>query len=163
MPAGVGTWPAFWMLGANRPQVGWPASGEIDIAEMLARDPRKVMGTLHGPPDPDSDVEIAPRADGKKLQYQIGDKIFADQDLSADFHTYAINWKPNRIDWLFDNQIYATATKAAAVAKGGDWVFNQPFTLILNTAVGGKFGGPPAESMKAEPQRFLIDYVRIYK
>jgi len=132
MPAGTGTLPAFWMLGADFPSVGWPRTGEIDIVEAPARTPRTVFTTLHLPS----------AADGTHIQYPMWDcSVFCNQfdhsaALSADFHTYGLEWYPGRMDFFFDGRKIKTVTKASVEAVGGNWVFdNREFFLMLNVAV----------------------------
>lgn len=146
VPGGAGLWPAFWALGTNIGQVGWPQSGEIDIMETVGRLPNRLFGTIHGP--------------GYSGEHGFGKTIDLPQPLSNDFHTYAIEWQPDKIVWYFDNQPYHTATPANLPAK--QWVFNQPFFLILNVAVGGNLGGQVGPTTTF-PQTMTIDYVRQYQ
>ena len=143
LPAGQGIWPAFWMLGTG--PGGWPGAGEIDIMENIGRLPNTVHGTIHGPG--------YSGANGSTAQYK------APSRLSDGFHTYAIEWQPNRITWFFDGIRYATRTPADT--GGNRWVFDHPFYLLLNLAVGGTWPGYP-DASTVFPQRFLIDYVRVY-
>ena len=78
IPRGQGIWPAFWMLGTNITQVGWPASGEIDILENIGREPRTVHDTIHGP--------------GYSGVNEIGSSYQGDEDFADDFHVYAVDW-----------------------------------------------------------------------
>lgn len=146
MPRGQGMWPAFWMLGADFGQVGWPASGEIDIMENVGFEPSTVHGTLHGPG--------YSGGNGIGAGYTLpGGEQFAD-----DFHTFAVDWAPDRISWSVDGQVYQTRTPADT--GGNPWVFNKPFFLILNLAVGGDWPGPP-DGNTTFPQELVVDYVRV--
>jgi beta-glucanase (GH16 family) len=148
MPAGQGLWPAFWMLGDDIEKVGWPTCGEIDIMENIGKEPSVNHGSIHGP-GYTGDVGI-------EAHYTLpGGKKFSD-----DFHTYAIEWEPDVIRFYVDDVLYATQSKAS-LRTGQRWVFDHPFFLILNVAVGGDWPGSPDASTKF-PQRMLVDYVRVY-
>ena len=147
IPDGQGIWPAFWMLGADTRRNGWPACGEIDVMENIGREPDTVHGTIHGP------GYSGAKAIGKLFQIAGG-------RFSADYHVYAVEWSPERIDFLVDGQSYHTVTPAALPA-GAKWVFDHPFFLILNVAVGGAWPGNP-DGSSAFPQQMLVDYVRVY-
>ena len=142
-----GLWPAFWMLGADFPQVGWPTSGEIDIMEHLGRIPDTTYSTVHGP------------------NYfgggGIGSPYTIAGDFAAAFHTYAVDWSADRMTFSVDGTSFLTLTRAQVEARGR-WVFDHPFFLILNNAVGGDWPGPPNASTVL-PQRMLVDYVRVYQ
>jgi len=144
VPNGSGLWPAFWMLGGGN----WPTDGEIDIMEVVGRDPNRLYGTLHGP--------------GYSGGNGYGANIVAGSPWYAAFHNYAVDWSQNQIVWTVDGQEYFRATPASLQAAKGNvtWVYNHPFFIILNLAVGGNFGqgnpaGLPAES------KMLIDYVHV--
>ncbi|HYF66122.1 MAG TPA: family 16 glycosylhydrolase, partial [Herpetosiphonaceae bacterium] len=145
---GAGLWPAFWTLGTDIGRVGWPKSGEIDIMEYVGRDPGEntVFGTIHGP------------------GYNGGASIGGTRDLATqvpdDFHTFAVEWQPNLIKWYVDDSLYFTATPASVAGK--EWVFNHPFFLLLNVAVGGNFGGAVGPNTTF-PQETKVDYVRVYQ
>jgi len=144
MSRGQGMWPAFWMLGNDIGDVGWPQSGEIDVMENVGFEPSQVHGTIHGPG--------YSGADGIGAGYSISG-AFAD-----DFHTFAVDWSPNRIVWSVDGTAYQTRTPADL---GGDqWVFDKPFFLILNLAVGGYWPGDPDGSTPF-PNTLVVDYVRV--
>jgi len=149
IPRGQGIWPAFWVLGANSGQVGWPACGEIDIMENAGRDPGTNHGSLHGP------------------GYSGGNDLTALYRLPAgsffkdDFHVFAVEWEENVVRFYVDDNLYETRTPADSTAKGGRWVFDHPFSIILNLAVGGSFGGVP-NATTVFPQTLLVDYVRVY-
>jgi beta-glucanase (GH16 family) len=138
---GTGTWGAFWLLGANIDDRGWPGCGEIDVAELLGRDPKKNYGTLHGP---------LSGGGGR------GDTVAMDNGFANDYHTYAIDWLPDQITWYLDGQLFATVNKTDK-----DWVFDHEFYLIMNLAMGGIFGGDIDPAVKDATMSF--DYVRAYQ
>jgi beta-glucanase (GH16 family) len=147
VPFGQGIWPAFWMLGDNIDSAGWPTCGEIDIMENIGREPSIAHGTLHGPGysggSPLTGLYTLP--DGQK---------FAD-----DFHTFAIEWEPSAIRFYVDDALYQTKTPADAA--GRQWVFDHPFFIILNVAIGGNWPGSP-DATTTFPQEMAVDYVRVY-
>jgi beta-glucanase (GH16 family) len=128
------------MLGDNIRSAGWPNCGEIDIMEHVGREPFKVFGTLHGPG--------YSGASGISATHTLSTKV------SNDFHTFAIEWEPKRIRFYIDRVLYKTRTDA--------WVFDHPFFLILNVAVGGSFPGNP-DGTTVFPQSMQVDYVRVYR
>ena len=146
IPRGQGLWPAFWLLGADIDKVGWPASGEIDVMENIGREPAVVHGTLHGPG-------------------YSGDKGITSSDsltsaaFADDFHLFAVEWTPDEIRWLVDGQEYRRATPTD-LPTGSRWVFDHPFFLLLNVAVGGAWPGDP-DASTTFPQRMIVDYVRV--
>jgi beta-glucanase (GH16 family) len=146
-PFGPGIWPAFWMLGSNFDTVGWPQSGEIDLMELRGQEPSKIAGSLHGP------------------GYSAGNAISRSFTLSnarfdTEYHVFAIEWFEDRIDYYVDDVRYQRITRED-VEDEGEWVFNQPFFMILNIAVGGNYVGPPSDQTPL-PQEMVIDYVRVY-
>ena len=148
VPRGQGMWPAFWMLGEDIPKVGWPASGEIDIMEIIGKDPSTAYGSLHGPGYNGSR--------GYRGEYRLpGSVEFADA-----FHTFAIEWEPNVVRFYVDDTLYETRTPAD-VPAGKKWVYDHDVFLILNVAVGGTWPGDPDNSIF--PQSMAIDYVRVYQ
>jgi len=149
IPAGQGMWPAFWMLGNDITSVGWPKCGEIDIMENIGKEPGTVHGSLHGPSTsgPTSDLSAA-------------FSLPAGQNFAGDFHLYAVEWEPGTIRFYVDTNLYATFTSSQWPA-GGAWVFDHPFFIILNVAVGGSWPGSP-DSTTVFPQQMLVDYVRVY-
>ncbi|MEV6490288.1 family 16 glycosylhydrolase [Actinoplanes sp. NPDC051633] len=144
IPRGQGIWPAFWMLGNDLGSVGWPNSGEIDIMENIGREPNTVHGTVHGP--------------GYSGGAAIGGARTIGSPLADGFHTYAVDWSPNLIIWYLDGSEYFRVTPASL--NGNRWVFDHPFFMILNVAVGGAWPGNPDASTQF-PQRMVIDYVRV--
>jgi hypothetical protein len=146
IPRGQGMWPAFWMLGNDIGQVGWPNSGEIDVMENVGFEPSTVHGTLHGPGYSGTG--------GIGAAYTLpGGQKFADA-----FHTFAVDWSPEAITWSVDGTVYQRRTPADL--GGQKWVFNKPFFLILNLAVGGYWPGDP-DGSTVLPQQLLVDYVRV--
>ncbi|MER8001354.1 family 16 glycosylhydrolase [Streptomyces sp. NPDC095613] len=146
VPRGQGMWPAFWMLGSDIGQVGWPNSGEIDIMENVGFEPGTVHGTIHGPGYSGSG--------GIGAGYTLpGGQAFADA-----FHTFAIDWSPEAITWSVDGNVYQRRTPADL--GGRSWVFNKPFFLILNLAVGGYWPGDP-DGSTSFPNQLVVDYVRV--
>ncbi len=149
IPRGQGLWPAFWLLGNNFEKTGWPDSGEIDIMENIGREPISIHGSMHGP-GYSGDF-------GLTSEYKLpgGDEFF------DDFHVFAIEWEPKVVHFFVDQELYATFTPSRLPA-GMHWVFDHPFFIILNVAVGGDWPGSP-DSTTVFPQVMLVDYVRVYK
>jgi beta-glucanase (GH16 family) len=148
VPFGQGIWPAFWMLGDDIDQVDWPNCGEIDIMENIGKEPATVHGTIHGPG--------YSGAGGVTAAFSLPSGRFAD-----DFHVFAVEWEPNAIRFYVDDHLYATQTPAALPA-GTKWVFDHPFFILLNVAVGGSFPGSPDQT-STYPQTMEVDYVRVYR
>lgn len=144
LPKGDGIWPAFWMLGGNIDEVGWPRCGEIDVLEYVGRRPGEVFTTLH--------TEAGHGDNGAS-------KTTPFADIEEGFHRYAAEWTPRRITFFVDDQmVYTFDPKKRTEAV---WPFDQPFYLLLNVAVGGKFGGPEVDDT-IFPQEFIVDYIRVY-
>jgi beta-glucanase (GH16 family) len=148
LPAGKGVWPAIWMLGMNIGQVGWPKCGEIDIMEYVGFDPNTVYANVHM-----AKYNHA-KGNGK------GSKIKADKPY-ASFHTYAVEWTTEKMDFFFDENKYFTFENEHGSADV--WPFDQPHYLIVNLAIGGSWGGQKGIDESIFPQQFLIDYVRVYQ
>jgi beta-glucanase (GH16 family) len=144
---GQGMWPAFWMLGNNIGQVGWPGCGEIDIMENIGKEPTKVHGSMHGPGYSGSS--------GLTATYTLPSGNFAD-----DFHIFSVEWEPSVVRFYVDGNLYETRTPADLPA-GKTWVFDHPFFILLNVAVGGDWPGSPDQTT-VFPQSMLVDYVRVY-
>jgi beta-glucanase (GH16 family) len=145
-PFGPGMWPAFWLLGANIDEVNWPQCGEIDVMELRGQIPNKIAGSLHGP------------------GYSAGDAITADFELEnsrfdREYHIFAIEWGEDFIDYFVDDFLYQRITPKDV---DGEWVYDKPFFMILNLAVGGDYVGFPT-SQTLFPQKMEIDYVRVYQ
>ncbi|UPQ78046.1 glycoside hydrolase family 16 protein [Flavobacterium azooxidireducens] len=149
LPLGQGLWPAFWMLGSNIDQDGWPKCGEIDIMEYLGNSPTKILGTLHGPG--------FSGAESIGKTYTLRNSRFDDK-----FHVFGVEWSENHINWYVDDVLYNQITRKQVEDEGGEWVFNNSFFMILNMAVGGDLPGSP-NANTSFPQRMLVDYVRVYQ
>ncbi|MDX1477531.1 MAG: family 16 glycosylhydrolase [Saprospiraceae bacterium] len=147
LPRGQGLWPALWMLGANIGSVGWPASGEIDIMEMVGGESRDnwVHGTAHW-----SNA-------GQHAQY--GDSIsLAPGALQQEFHVFSIIWTATKIEWYVNDMKYNTLS----TVPGDLSEFRNPFFLIMNVAVGGNWPGYP-NAQTQFPQRMIVDYIRVFQ
>lgn len=146
LPWGQGLWPAFWLLGSNIDEVSWPQCGEIDIMEYRGQDPSTLIGTVHGP------------------GYSGGQAVSKEYDLpngrfDTGFHIFGIEWGPDYINFYVDDVLYNQITPDDVE---GEWVYNQPFYIIMNVAVGGWFPGPP-NANTVFPQTMLVDYVKVYQ
>lgn len=146
VPSGAGVWPAFWTLGDNIGSVGWPTCGELDIME-VARDFSVNHGSAHGPGYSGGNPLTA--------TYRLPSGSLADA-----FHLYAIEWEPNEVRWYVDNVLYHRRT-SADVPAGTRWVYDHPFFIIMNVAVGGTFGGPVSGATQF-PATMTVEYVRVY-
>ena len=145
IPAGRGMWPAFWMLGTDIDQAGWPGCGEIDVMENFGINPRVVHGAVHGP--------------GYSGAGGITASLDTGSPLADAFHVYSVCWEPDRIRWYIDQVRYHTVTRASPGSHR--WVFDHDFYLLVNVAVGGLPSAPP-DSLTAFPQTLLIDHIRVY-
>ena len=152
LPYGQGIWPAFWMLGADIDTNPWPAAGEIDIMEYRGQEPTKVLGSVHGPGYCGS--EAICDAPAETATFELENDRF-----DTGYHVFGIEWGPNFVNYYVDDVLYNQITPADVP---GEWVFDKPFFILINLAVGGSFvgGGPNDETVF--PQRLLVDYVRIY-
>jgi beta-glucanase (GH16 family) len=150
IPRGQGLWPAFWMLGNNlgTAGVGWPQCGEVDIMENVGKAPATNYGSLHGP--------------GYSGGQALSGKYALDAGALADsFHVFAVEWEVSVVRFYVDGVLYETRTPAD-VPAGHAWVYDHPFFVILNVAVGGNFPGDP-DGTTHFPQTMKVDYVRVYK
>jgi len=149
LPFGNGIWPAFWLLGNNIKQVGWPTCGEIDIMENIGKEPNINHGSMHGP--------------GYNGSHSMTDKysLSSGSKLSDNYHLYAIEWEPNVVRFYLDDILYSAKTPAN-MPPGGKWIFDHPMYLILNVAVGGNWPGSPNNSTQF-PAEMIVDYVRVYQ
>ena len=162
LPVGAGLCSAFWMVGdggsnpPNAPASCWPSCGEVDILEALGQLPNVAIFTLHGP-------TTNPTQQSNFQQFEYDQ--YGLPDLTAGFHTYGVIWTPTSFTWTVDGVAYATETRAALEAANGPaaWagVYDQPFHIILDLAVGNWQEGPNAST--PFPAKMLVDWVRVYK
>lgn len=149
VPAGQGMWPAFWLLGDDIGEVGWPACGEIDIMENIGKEPGTIHGSIHGP----GYIGTV----GLEAPYHLPEK----ERFADNFHVFAVEWDPESISFYVDENLYVRRTRAD-LRPGWKWVFDKPFFVILNLAVGGDWPGDP-DSSTVFPADMLVDYVRVYQ
>ena len=143
---GDGLWPAFWSLGTDITYNPWPGAGEIDVMEYVSRVPNEIFGTIHGP--------------GYNGGNAFGDIYdFSPKRVDEQYHTFVVEWQPNLITWYVDGTQYHQAEPADVP---GPWVFEKPFFLLLNFAIGGNFGGA-IDPANTYPQQYLVDYVRVFQ
>lgn len=148
LPHGRGTWPAIWMLGSNIGKVGWPDCGEIDIMEHVGFGPGVIHGSIHT----------------KSYNWIKGTQKTATikvPDCMDQFHVYAIDWSPEKIDFYIDSSKYLTFKNEHKISA--EWPFDKPCYLILNIAIGGDWGGQKGIDSEIFPAKMLVDYVRVYK
>jgi beta-glucanase (GH16 family) len=148
VPSGRGTWPAIWTLGENRREVGWPACGEIDIMEHVGFAPGVIHANVH------TAAYNHTKGTGK------GNRIDAGRP-SESFHTYAVEWWPDRLEFFFDDRRYFVFRKERD--DDAVWPFDRPQYLILNLAIGGAWGGQKGVDPAIFPARYEIEYVRYYQ
>ena len=159
MPVGTGLWPAFWMLGANMKAVGWPAAGTVDIAEnvgLTSRSnglgPAMIRSSLHGP------GYFGGNSLRRDFQLPGGARID-----DGGFHAYGIIWSPGMIQFYVDDPANIFFVQNVSnLPEDGEWVFDQPFYLVMNLAVGGDWAGDPDDTTPS-PSQIVVDYVRVYR
>ncbi len=145
VPEGDGIWPAFWSLGNDFRRVNWPQTGEIDVMEFVGRQPNSIFGTIHGP--------------GYSGGESFGSgPIDLGEPVGAQYHDFAVEWQEGLITWELDGVTYHTATPTDVAPN--EWVFDHPFFLLMNVALGGNFGGPLGANLDL-PQETLYDWVRV--
>ena len=145
LPLGKGLWPAFWMLGSNINDVGWPRCGEIDILEYVGKEPEKIFTSLH------TASHSGMRANTKKAFVE---------GIEEGFHIYKATWTPEAIKFYVDDKLFYTYQPKEKNEEV--WPFDQPFYIITNVAIGGNFGGPEIDN-SIFPQEFVLDYIRVYQ
>ena len=151
-------WPAFWALGSNIEQVGWPRCGEIDVMEWVGKEPGQTHSAVHyaDPKLADRDQHVG-RGEGTDLA-----------DEGQGWHVYSCEWTPERIDFFVDGRRFHGIDVADADPIGPDGKpdpaanpFRKPHHLLLNLAVGGAWGGEVDSSVF--PQQYVVDHVRVYQ
>jgi beta-glucanase (GH16 family)/glycerophosphoryl diester phosphodiesterase len=148
LPAGRGSWPAIWMLGANIGSAGWPSCGEIDIMEHVGYEPDTVFGSVH--------TGMFNHMKGTQTT-----KGMAIKNLYSDFHVYGIEWDSGKISFFIDSTVYLRFPNQHKT--NAEWPFDQPFYLIMNVAVGGNWGGKQGVDDSIFPNTMQVEYVRAYK
>ena len=148
IPEGQGLWPAFWMLGASDPDTRWPQTGELDIMENHGSNPRVTSSAVHGP------------GYSGQTPFVHGVQLVDGGSFSTGFHLFAVEWDPLSVRFYVDNNLHYSMSRRE-VERRGAWVFDQPFFIILNLAVGGTFDGDPRAD-DILPATMLVDYVRVY-
>ena len=158
------------MLGNDITSAGWPKCGEIDIMENIGKEPGKVHVSLHGPGASSGTSDLT-------TTYTLP----PEQKFGDDFHIFAVEWEPDIVRFYVHESFEAAFRKTRGSADfpvhsttgrpsvgellvwkpGSPWVFDHPFFLILNVAVGGDWPGSP-ENTTQFPQQMLVDYVRVY-
>jgi beta-glucanase (GH16 family) len=141
LPVGQGMWPAFWMMGVNRPQVGWPKCGEIDIMEHI-----NSTLILHGTAHWDNNGHLS---SGKTTSCDV-----------REFHNYTVEWDQDSIRWFLDETRYHSVS--IKDGENGTQEFHEPFYLLLNLAIGGDWPKNP-DGTTQFPDTVFIDYVRVYQ
>lgn len=152
IPAGVGTWPAIWMMPSGSMYGQWPKSGEIDIMEHVGYDNGKIHGSIHT------------EAFYHKINTQKSGQKYV-KDATEEFHVYEIEWLPERIYFKIDGEIYYRYLPLSLVSVPNykHWPFDIPFYLLMNIAIGGDWGGVRGVDDDIFPVRMEIDYVRVYQ
>ncbi|MGE5451696.1 MAG: RICIN domain-containing protein [Acidobacteriota bacterium] len=147
LPPGRGTWPAIWLMPTDSAYGGWPNSGEIDIMENVGYDPSAIHGSIHT----------------NARNFMLHNNFQAttwDASVESSYHTYAVDWNQDRIQFLKDGQVYGTFNNARQ--GWTTWPFDKRFYLILNLAIGGDWGGAQGVDMNILPARMEVDWVRVY-
>ena len=148
LPSGVGTWPAIWMLPTHDKYGTWPRSGEIDIMEHVGFEQDIIHTTIHT------------KAYNHKINTQKNAHAKV-PGVSKSFHTYAIDWTPDRIEWFVDGESFFVFENENATSA--EWPFDIPYYLIMNVAIGGAWGGQKGIDANLKDASMVIDYVRVYQ
>jgi beta-glucanase (GH16 family) len=143
---GRGIWPAFWMLGADIDEVGWPECGEVDILEWRGSARSTIISSLHGP--------------GYSGGNSYNDRYELPSESYGDYHVYTFEWTSLGVRWLIDGNEFYVKNAESVRAAGQTWAYDHPFFLILNLAIGGIFDGDPNEATPF-PQQLVVDYVSV--
>jgi len=149
IPSALGSWPAIWMLGKNRSELGWPACGEIDIMEHVGYDPDRIHANIHT------------KSYNHTIGTNKGNQIEV-RDPWADFHIYAVEWFEDHMDFFLDDSLYFSFENDGT-GNNDTWPFDKPHYLLINLAYGGSWGGNEGVDISKLPLQYEIDYVRYYK
>ena len=148
LPKGVGLWPAYWMIGANYDEVGWPECGEIDIMEHVGFQPDSIFGTIHT------------KSYNHMKGTQKGKKSYIERPYDS-LHVFALEWTPESMEFILDDKVYNRIENENKTTH--EWPFDQDFHLKMNIAVGGMLGGRKGIDDTIFPAQMLVDYVRVYQ
>ncbi len=151
VPDGKGTWPALWMMPVFSKYGPWPKSGEIDIMEYIAVEPDNLYYTCH-----------FEGTDGSGHQHAGSGPVSDIKKPFQKFIKFTLVWTPDKLAWYADDVKYFEYARPNNTTDPRLWPFDKKFYLILNLAYGG-WGGYNGVDDSALPQRFLIDYVRVYQ
>lgn len=158
IPAGIGLWSAFWLMGADYTPENWPICGEIDVMENAGNEAASVHGAIHGPT-----ADKSATGDTYVDEGVHGKATLAKGKLAEAFHVYAIEWEHEVVRWYLDDKLFFTA-KPGNLPAGATWVFDHPFFLVVNLAIGGAFPDPPApDATTVFPKTLVVDWVRVYQ
>lgn len=151
LPKGKGIWPAIWMMGTNIREIGWPRCGEIDIMEYVGKEPGRVYGTIHM------------RRRGAAESWKVVSKgnNVEPGNPEGRFCVYALEWTEDKLTILVDEEVVLEFLRSEEEKKTEVWPFDKPQYLLLNTAIGGSWGGEIADDTC--PTDYVIDYVRVYQ
>ena len=149
IPSALGTWPAIWMMGTNRSELGWPACGEIDIMEHVGYDPNRIHANIHT------------KSYNHSIGTNKGNQIQV-KDPWSDFHIYALEWFEDHMDFFMDDSLYFSFENDGT-GNHDTWPFDKPHYLLINFAYGGSWGGNEGVDTRLLPLQYEIDYVRYYK
>ena len=150
LPKGKGIWPAIWMMGTNIREIGWPRCGEIDIMEYVGKEPGRVYGTIH----------MRRRGAEPWKNVSKGNNV-EPGNPEGRFCVYALEWTEDKMTILVDETVVLEFLRSEEEGKTDVWPFDKPHYLLLNTAIGGAWGGEIAD--ETCPTDYLIDYVRVYQ
>jgi beta-glucanase (GH16 family) len=149
LPKGQGIWPAFWMLGESITEINWPASGEIDIMEMVGGSANGRNNTVHGTIHYD---------ENGTYRYTGGQRSLPEGIFNDQFHVFSIIWDAEKIIWLLDDvEFHREDIRPAFMDE-----FRKPFFLLVNLAVGGNWPGSP-DASTIFPQQLVVDYIRVFQ
>ncbi len=154
LPKGKGIWPAIWMMGRNINEVGWPRCGEIDIMEYVGHTPRTSHATIHMQKKDGERWQVVSKGRNKRFDAP-------GEAPEERFYVYSLEWTKDKLLLLIDNEVVLEFNRSDEESKTPVWPFDKPCYIILNTAIGGAWGGEIADDTC--PTEFLIDYVRLYQ
>jgi len=140
-----GSWPAFWTLGNNIDQVGWPDCGEIDIMEFYTG--KTLANFCYG--------------NDNNQQVWSSKTLAVDSTWASKFHNWTMQWDSQIINLYLDNTLMNSFTVANANTQKhpNPWA-GLPLYLIANQAIGSTGGDP---SKTTFPIVYQMDYVRVYQ